>query len=793
MAQDQSTHWVVPITGLTCASCVNRLEKALSKRDGVNTANVNLALETLDIQLENAADVQSLPQWISASGFGLEENEKTLTLENITCASCVSRVEKSLAKTDGIIEATVNLANSQLKVRWHSGITNLNEIQTQLKQLNYPVVVETENTEAEQDSPSSKLLILAILGAVLSLPMVIAMVADLFGQNWMLPAWSQWALTTPVQFWLGLRFYRGAYHAIKNGSANMDVLVAMGTSAAYFYSLFLWLGLHSNHLYFEASAVVITLVLFGKWLEERAKHVAGDAIRKLMKLQPPNAQKWLDGRLVTTAVTELVIGDEIQIQPSDTVPADGLIIEGTTTVDEAMLTGESLPVVKESGDVVLAGTRNNNGSIRIQVHSAPDQFRLKQIVQLVNDAQMKKPEIQKLVDKVAAVFVPVVIIIALITFILQWWFASFDTALMAAVSVLVIACPCALGLATPTAIMAASGVGARRGVLIRDINQLQILATTDTLVFDKTGTLTLGEPAVVHVEFWQPTDTLKQTIKTIQQKSQHPLALAMVNYLKTDMIDETKFTFENISGQGVLATSENKTVLIGNSRLLNDNDVGLDDSFLNNLTPGCSTVWVAINNQVRARFDIADPIKKDAAQTIVYLHKNGLQTWMLSGDHVDAANAVAHTLGIKNVMANLLPEHKSQAIEQLKKKNNTVVMIGDGINDAPALASADASIAMGSGTDVAMDAAGITLMRPEIGLVIEAIQIAKKTQYKIKQNLFWAFIYNCIGIPLAALGFLSPVVAGAAMAFSSVSVVSSSILLLRWNPKKATNIKKASL
>lgn len=791
MTTQHETHWVIPVTGLTCASCVTRLEKSLKRRPSVERANVNLALETLDIVLASESDALQLPQWVEASGFGLEHQQVTFNIQNITCASCISRIEKSLLKMPGVVSASGNLATTQVQVTWVPGLTSLNAIKSRLAQINYPVI---EETETEDSNPKTAHPLTHVLfGAALSLPMVITMIADLLGQSWMLPTAIQWVLATPIQFWLGARFYHGAFHALKNGSANMDVLVSMGTTAAYFYSLYLWLAVGSSHVYFEASAVVITLVLLGQWLEGRAKNTAGNAIRKLMNLQPPNAQKWVDDQLVTTAVTDLVIGDEIQIQPGDTLPADGVIVDGTSTIDESMLTGESLPIEKTIHDGVFAGTLNANGSIRLRVHSSPDQFRLKQIVQSVNDAQMNKPDIQKMVDKIAAVFVPVVILIALITFVLQWWLVSFDQAMMAAVSVLVIACPCALGLATPTAIMAASGVGARRGILIRDINQLEVLAQTDSLVFDKTGTLTEGAPSVVHVEVWHADASFQAHIKAIQQKSQHPLAAAMVQYLADVPATTERFKFTNHSGQGVEAKSDHDRYLIGNERLLNNHHIQIDSEHLTQSKSHYSRVWVAKNDEICARFDITDPVRHDSLATIRALKSLNMNIWMLSGDHQEAAESIAHSLGIDNVMANLLPEHKAQAIEQLKKKHRSVVMVGDGINDAPALTAATASIAIGSGTDIAMDAAGITLMRPEIQLILEAIQLAKKTRRKIQQNLFWAFIYNCIGLPLAALGLLSPIIAGAAMAFSSVSVVTSSILLLRWNPKPLRSTEDASL
>jgi Cu+-exporting ATPase len=492
----------------------------------------------------------------------------------------------------------------------------------------------------------------------------------------------------------------------------------------------------------------------------------------------------VDNDLVDTPVDHLDIGDELQIQPGDTLPADGEVISGETSINEAMLTGESLPVEKQTGSFVLAGTQNLQGSIRIKVNQPAEHFRLKQIVALVNDAQMQKPEIQKLVDKIAAVFVPIVILIAAIAFILQMVFVSVDAAVVAAVSVLVIACPCALGLATPTAIMAASGVGARRGVLIRDINQLHELAHAKTIAFDKTGTLTEGNPSVVNQMVWHPSsESVLQMIKTLQQRSQHPLAQAMVNALpNVDSLEDAP-PFESITGQGIKSEFHGERLLMGNKRLMLLNDVSIPEEYDREKTPNTSTVWVSVGNHIAARFDLTDAVRTDASLLINHLKSQRWQTWLLTGDHQAAGHHIAGLLSLDHVFADLLPEHKSQAIEQLKKKFSPVVMVGDGINDAPALALADISIAMGSGTDVAMDSAGITLMRPELSLITEAIQIAKKTKSKIRQNLFWAFIYNCIGIPLAAFGLLNPIIAGAAMAFSSVSVVTSSLWLLRWNPK----------
>lgn len=780
MTTQASQHWVVPVTGLTCASCVNRLERALNKKDQVAAVQVNLALETIDIELSPDAKSSDLVEWVTKVGFGIEQKSEMMELENVSCASCVNKIERQLLRLNGVTSARVNLATSQVSVDWVDGIISLSNIKRSLSKLNYPVIESTED-DSEEHSTGSSSFYPVLIGFILSLPMVIAMIGDLFKLNWMLPSTIQFLLATPVQFWLGLRFYKGAYSALRHGSANMDVLVAMGTSAAYGYSVYLWLIMGSDHLYFEASAIVITLVMFGKWLEGRAKNITSDAIRQLMKLQPSKAQVWHGEELVATSVDELIISDEIQIQPGETVPADGIVIEGETYLNESMLTGESNPVNKGIKDIVLAGTQNIDGSIRVKIHRSPDEFRLKQIVDLVEKAQMNKPPVQYMVDRISAVFVPAVILIAVITLGLQWWVNDFEFALMAAISVLVIACPCALGLATPTAIIAASGVGARNGILIRDIEQLEKLAGATSLVFDKTGTLTKGIPEVVNTFYWTQ-ENIDPMIKAVQLRSQHPLAEAVVNWLDSVNPAANVEQFTNVTGKGVSAKVEGKTILIGNEALLKTQDIKPTKDQLDLAINHSSIMWVALDGAIVARFELLDTVRDEASSVIQWMNKKKFDLWMLSGDQQSTATEIGNSIGINQVIGNLLPDHKLQSIEQLKKKGGNIVMIGDGINDAPALAAADVSIAMGSGTDVAMNTAGITLMRPSLSLVIGAYQLANKTVNKIRQNLFWAFIYNVIGIPLAAMGLLSPVVAGAAMAFSSVSVVTSSILLLKWNP-----------
>ena len=784
MTSERDQHWVLPITGMTCASCVNRLERGMKKQTAVSQVSVNLALETLDITVDDTTTPEEVRGWVTGVGFDMVEQVEVMTLENVTCASCVAKIERQLTRIPGVTSAAVNLATSQLQVKWLEGVVSVAHIRQSLAELNYPVKATVDTPDAAADRHAvNKAFIPVLIGFALSLPMVIAMVGDLLGWGWSLPVWLQFALTTPIQVWLGARFYRGAYASLSHGSANMDVLVAMGTTAAYTYSIYLWLIADVMHVYFEASAVVITLVLLGKWLENRAKAMTSEAIRSLMRLQPSQARVWRGTELETTDVDQLKIGDEIQVQPGETVAVDGIIVTGETDLDEAMLTGESTAVHKQSGDTVLAGTHNIDGSIRVRIHRSPAEFRLKQIVSMVENAQLKKAPVQYLVDKISAIFVPVVIGIAVLTFAIQWWLSGFDFALMAAISVLVIACPCALGLATPTAIIAASGVGARRGILIRDIEQLEHLAQAKTVVFDKTGTLTTGTPRVLTADYWTEDVTpLLSRIKGIQMLSQHPLAAAVVAWLPDSKAESAVTQFRNITGKGVTAKVGDSTYFMGSESLMAEHELRLPDADSYQEQDEGSVIWVAEAGRIVARLVLVDTVRSEAKSLIQWFQKKDFGVWMLSGDQQATADRIGSGLGITQVVGNLLPDHKLQAIEQLKKKHKGVIMVGDGINDAPALAGADVSIAMGTGTDVAMNTAGITLMRPSLILIAEAYQLSRKTVLKIRQNLFWAFIYNLIGIPLAAMGLLSPIIAGAAMAFSSVSVVASSLLLLRWKP-----------
>ncbi|AJQ92332.1 heavy metal translocating P-type ATPase [Gynuella sunshinyii] len=788
MTTDSMNHWIVPISGLSCASCVNRLEKVLSKHPEVHQAKVNLALESLDIELTSTASGAQLREWVQDAGFDVPVSTEMYELENVHCAACVNKIEKQLGKLPGVQRAQVNLVKSQLQIEYVAALTSDQTIRQRLAALNYPVKdAPVETATAPQ---ANRPLLHFWVGAVLSLPLVLAMIFDWLGIPVGVPHAVQWLLATPIQFWVGARFYRGAWANLKHASANMDTLVVLGTSAAYFYSLYLWLFTSSSHLYFEASAVVITLVVLGKLLEHRAKNRTGDAIRALMDLQPVRASVWRDGELVEMAVADLHIGDEIQIQPGANVPADGVIISGESDLNEAMLTGESRAVFKRSDDTVMAGTRNETGSLRVRMTTDPQQFRIRQIIQLVESAQMNKPEVQKQVDVVAYYFVPAVMLVALLAFVLQWWLNDFGSALIAAVSVLVIACPCALGLAIPTAIIAATGVAARHGVLVRNLDQLQQLVSAKTFVFDKTGTLTEGEPKVVKIhEFAESPADWRGQVKSIQQQSQHPLARAMVESLTDCSTGPAPEKVTNVAGKGVVAEYAGKQFLLGNEALLEANGIGIDEAHKLSVDQEATQVWVVMDNRLTACFELEDEPREDARQVIAQLKRAGITTWMLSGDHRQAAEKAAAALGLDEVAGGLQPDHKHEMVSKLRQKHGPVVMVGDGINDAPALAAADASIAMGSGTDIAKDSAGIVLMRSDLTLILVAMDIARLTRRKISQNLFWAFFYNVVGIPLAAFGLLSPVIAGAAMAFSSVSVVTSSLMLLRWRAKTKPEVQ----
>lgn len=718
-----------------------------------------------------------------------------LPISGMTCASCAGRVERALAKVPGVNSVTVNLANE----RAHVQVQPQTDPQTLINAVSHAgysaTLLQDERVEADRKADTLHrerwALLLAILLAV---PLVVPMLLSPLGVHWMLPAWAQAALATPVQFILGARFYVAAWKAVRSGAGNMDLLVAIGTSAGYGLSLYQWLTAAPGtapHLYFEASAVVIALVLLGKYLESRAKRQTASAIRALEALRPDRALRVVDGIEQEVAISELQLEDRVLVKPGERFPVDGDVIEGHSHADEALITGESLPVAKEPGDRVTGGAINGEGRLLVRTTALGSETVLARIIRLVEDAQTGKAPVQRLVDRVSQVFVPVVLLIAFIT--LAGWLlagASLEVALINAVTVLVIACPCALGLATPTAIMAGTGVAARHGILIKDAEALERAHEVTAVVFDKTGTLTSGTPRITNMIALEGNEEqLLQRAGALQRGSEHPLAKAVLDVchewqLKLDEIENS----HALSGRGIAGTVQGHELVLGNRRLLEESGLPMGDLAESARiweAEGRTLSWLierAPDPHVIGLFAFGDSLKPGTDEAVRELNARGITSHLLTGDNRGSAQVVAKALGIHDVHAEVLPADKSATVMQLKS-HNVVAMVGDGINDAPALAAADIGIAMGSGTDVAMQAAGITLMRGDPRLVPAALDISRRTYAKIRQNLFWAFVYNLIGIPLAAFGYLNPVLAGAAMALSSVSVVSNALLLKTWKPK----------
>jgi len=715
----------LPITGMTCASCAGRVERALRKVPGVQSATVNLANERAHVEVLEQVDPASLIAAVDKAGYGA-----------------------SLAQDPATQAADQRLRRDN--ERWH--------------------------------------LLLAI---ALALPLVLPMLMQSLGVHWMLPPWVQFLLATPVQFFLGARFYVAAYKAVRAAAGNMDLLVALGTSAGYGLSLYQWWAATPGsmpHLYFEASAVVIALVLLGKYLESSAKRQTASAIRALEALRPERAIQVIDGQEREVAISALKVGDQVLVKPGERFPVDGEVIEGQSHADEALISGESLPVAKQPGDKVTGGAINGEGRLLVQTRALGAESVLARIIRLVEEAQSAKAPIQKLVDKVSQVFVPVVLLIAAITLV-GWLLAgaSLEAALINAVAVLVIACPCALGLATPTAIMAGTGVAARYGILIKDAEALERAHSVTAVVFDKTGTLTSGTPRIAHMTAVDGNDDmLLQQAGALQRGSEHPLANAVLDAcsargLKPEQVENSR----SLAGRGIAGTLDGRDLALGNRRLLEESDLdmgALADTAQQWEAEGRTLSWLIELKPARrvlGLFAFGDTLKPGAAQAIEQLSRRNISSHLLTGDNRGSANVVAQALGITDVHAEVLPADKAAAVLALKK-TGVVAMVGDGINDAPALAAADIGIAMGGGTDVAMHASGITLMRGDPRLIPAALDISRRTYAKIRQNLFWAFVYNLIGIPLAAFGLLNPVLAGAAMALSSVSVVSNALLLKTW-------------
>ena len=718
--------------------------------------------------------------------------EHQLPIEGMTCASCVGRVEKALKAVTGVKEVTVNLATERATVNAASSTLPASLVAA-VQKAGYGVGKEPTVEQGAQPTRSQGEPWWPVaLAALLSLPLVLPMFAMLFGSDWTINGWLQLALATPVQFWLGARFYRAGWKAVRAGAGNMDLLVALGTSAGYGLSVYLLLK-HAEHgtphLYFEASAVIITLVLLGRWLESRAKRQTTAAIAALNALKPELARVRTPYGDVDVAIGQVKVGDTVVIRPGERIPVDGFVITGSSQVDESLITGESLPVAKHTGDKVTGGAVNAEGLLLVETTAVGAESTLSRIVRMVESAQAKKAPIQRIVDRVSAVFVPVVLLIATLT-LLGWGLATsnWEQAILNAVAVLVIACPCALGLATPTAIMAGTGVAARQGILIKDAEALEIAHRIDTVAFDKTGTLTEGKPTLVAaVAAPGFDDDLLSWSAAIQAGSEHPLALAVMNAAEVaglSLLSAAKVSAA--PGRGMSAEVQGRALRLGSPRYMQE--LGIDTSLLAGPASqleveGRTVSWLADVTETPVLVGMlafGDAPKASAINAIQSLRALGIHTVMVTGDNQGSATAVGNALGIDHIEAQVLPTDKAAIVNRLKESGRSVAMVGDGINDAPALASADVGIAMSTGTDVAMQAAGITLMRGDPALVADAIDISRRTYRKIRQNLFWAFAYNVIGIPLAVAGLLNPVVAGAAMALSSVSVVSNALLLRGW-------------
>ncbi|WP_035053127.1 heavy metal translocating P-type ATPase [Andreprevotia chitinilytica] len=779
----------LPITGMSCAACAARIEKQLNKQPGV-AATVNFATESAEIRADlGQTGIPQLIDTIRNTGYDVPQASVSLALSGMTCAACAARIEKVLNKLPGV-SAAVNFATETAEVTFPAGSIEIDTLLTTVRRTGYDahVLNEAESPQADQEAALRLARNHVLFAAIFTLPLLLEMLAMFTGMHEVIPRWAQWALATPVQFWLGWRFYRGAYLSLRGGGANMDVLVALGTSMAYGFSAVVTaLGLHHQHVYFEASAAIITLILLGKWLEARAKGKTAGAIAELLALQPKTARIERDGQLIEVPITALNAGDTVIVRHGEAVPVDGEVLDGRAAVDESLLTGESLPIEKIVASKVFAGTRNTDGMLKIRAEGVGSHTQLADIVRLVRAAQGSKAPIQALADRVSGVFVPVVMAIAALTFFAAWGITGSATiALVNAVAVMVIACPCALGLATPTAVMVGIGLGAKHGILYRNAAALERAEKIGVLVVDKTGTLTEGRPRVTRIVPLGTADeaTILQLAASLEAGSEHPLARAILQ-----AANDAKVTLANVvdfaatAGHGVTGRVDGAEIRVGVPHWV----AGLAAPITNQLEQlaanGETVIGVAKEGQWLGLIALADMLRADAPTTVTTLHKLSIEVVMLTGDNPQTAAAIARQAGITRWQAQALPQDKAAFITQLKKEGKIVAMAGDGVNDAPALAVADVSFAMHSGSDVAIEAADVTLMQNRLAAVVDAISLSRATLKKIRQNLFFAFIYNTLGIPLAALGLLNPVIAGAAMAMSSVSVVSNSLLLRRWRTR----------
>jgi len=799
----QNRQTTLQITGMTCAACANRIERGLKKLEGVTSANVNFALEKASITYDPAKlSVAQLEQTIEKLGYGTVKEVAEFRLEGMTCAACANRIEKGLNRLPGVTSATVNLALETARVEYTPGEVSPADIQNKVKQLGYKAHLKQEEADAgdPRQSEIRRQKQKLIFSALLSFPLLWSMAGHFSFTSWMyvpelfMNPWFQLLLATPVQFIIGRHFYVGAFKALRNGSANMDVLIALGTSAAYFYSLYLtldWYAMggdlrHGPALYYETSAILLTLVIMGKLFESLAKGRTSNAIRALMGLAAKTALVLRDGREITIPVDEVQVGDVVLVRPGAKIPVDGIVLEGVSSVDESMLTGESLPVDKKAGDPVFGATLNKNGMLRIQATKVGKETALAQIVKAVEEAQGSKAPIQRVADRISGIFVPVVVGIAVITFLAWYFFADpgdLAQALESAIAVLVIACPCALGLATPTSIMAGSGRAAEMGILFKGGEHLELTHRIDTVILDKTGTVTKGKPELTDVLAQGDETDFLRLVGAAEKISEHPLAEAIVNGIRERRIEmPDPQSFEAIPGYGVQAIVEGTEVLVGTRRLLEKFQVEASQAHerMSRLEEaGKTAMLVAIDGRYAGLVAAADTVKETSREAVSRLKEMGIEVMMVTGDNERTAKAIARQVGIELVRAEVLPQAKAEEVRKLQAQGKRVAMVGDGINDAPALAAADIGMAIGTGADVAMEAADVTLMRGDLSSIADAIRMSRMTMTNIRQNLFWALGYNIIGIPIAAAGLLAPWVAGAAMALSSVSVVLNALRLQR--------------